>query len=545
MKIIILSMIISINSFSDEIVKKECGKLSSSLTGNKVHCVGISTEIDGVSQLQGLTSVSEPLQEWLWMSDKIKKTMIENSKKMKALNLTENSFLMAKAGFPNKEKDYEHSLKVDQYKAKYEDLYQATFDESMLYDAIQTCQKPTLGGIRMCSLEKMDELKLRYAGAQSKKLSILMSYPLLSNEKVRENIESDIDMQKRFLNGEMRDQYGDYHDFKNQQMIKRRESLTDIMIEGIDKTRVALKERQAKWAKLYEQNNKSAINEIEFKNGNRKKSPWEKYVDKYSSQVEEFQEDNTEYITELIAGSNIDEEMKNPYIGKAICSIYNRNLEQIEVDKRNQIILDTSLMVAPFLLGPIGLAARLATMGRFANWGVKGRIALAGSVEGGLLAKDLSDIQKTQDKCNGLKIRLLNSEEQARKLLPKNSPEFSKGAANIQQMEACEKELETQILVGAAGVALGPIAFVYGKGIRSMSKLPKDAKAVLSKFGKGRESNQLKKFLRTEDLSPGDMKAIQKDFQQFKKEKGLRGEELVAAYKKRYQERFGPPVCSI
>ncbi len=534
-------LLTSFNTKADKILKFECDKLNTTFSGSEISCIGVDQSSQHLNEAKQLTKISDPLQEWIWLADQIKKTMNANDQKMKSLESTKNSFSLAQKGYPNGGADELHMKKVEQYSYEYEDLFNATHSESMLHDALNSCYGAA--GFR-CRQSSIDDLKIKYAEAQSKKLAILMSYPLLSNNSIRENIEKEIDLVKDYNKGKG-ERFPTMNDFMASRKKERRNGFNKIMLEGIAKTKKALNKRQRKWNDLYKNNNNDALGEIKFQLGKREKGLFERTFQSYKGRSSDLQTDNTEMITELLAGINIKEQMSDPYVGKAICNIHNRNQDQIKIDRRNEIMLDGALMVAPFFLGPLGVAARLATMGRFANWGVKGRIMIAGTLEGGLIAKDLSDLSKTADKCNGLKIRLLNEEIESREVLNKDDPHFNSGAANVKQMTGCQKELENQILISVAGSALGPLAFMYGKAGRVAGKLTDKGSTILKRFRRGKDNNAVNKFFKSEGLSAADTKVLRVDFAKFKKESGLKGEELLASYKARYQKKYSVPTCRI
>lgn len=542
MKKIALLILILANSysFSDDIIKLECDKLKSSVQGNEVTCLDLNLDYSYIKKIEKLSSISEPLQEWMWLSDKMEKTISDNYKKKEVLEETEKSFKLAKKGYPNGAVDVEHLERVEEYAKQYEEIFKATRSESMLHDALNLCYGA--GGFR-CTHGKIDDLKIKYANAQSKKLSLLITYPLLSSEVVRESIEDEIDLYKKYNKGDV-EGYSSFDEFSSKRENTRRAGFHDVMLEGIGSTKEALASRQKKWKSLYKKSSNNATGDIKVQLGEKKQSFLEKTLfSSYKEKSQDLQTDNTEMITELLAGVDINNEIKNPYIGKSICNIHNRNQEQIKIDKRNQLVLDSALIVAPFFLGPLGLAARLATMGRFANWGVKGRIMVSGALEGGLIAKDLSDLSGTLDKCNGIKVRLLNTAE-VKSTSRLSNKERDSRSTNMQRMKSCQDELNTQLLVSIGGAALGPMAFMYSKASRAGAGLSKKGTSILSKFSMGRDNSAVKSMLKNENLSEVDLLAIQKDFKAFKKESGFSGDELMVKYKQRYDKKYSIS-CSI
>jgi hypothetical protein len=517
--------------YSSPHLESECDKLNSSLSGEDVKCLSFDHSSAHVGEINQLEEVSLPLQEWLWLNNQMKKKIIENKKKEKKLESIEKSFIAAKNNYPNAGADEAHFKKVEQYTGQYEALFQATHSESMLHDAMNLCYGA--GGFR-CPQSRLDDFKIKYAEAQSKKLAILMNYPLLSNNSIRESVEDEINTFKEYTNGKGK-RYSSMTDFTRARKIERRKSFKSVMLEGIDNTKDALDERQLRWRELYTEGNNDALGEINFKLGKRDKGFFEKSFSSYKGNVEDNQTDNAEMISEILSGIDLSKEFSNPYIGKAVCSIHSRNQEQLKIDNRNQMILDTTLMVAPFFLGPAGVAARVATMGRIANWGVKGRIAFAGIVEGGLIGYDRMELSKTADKCDGIKIQLFDTSVKDEKA----------GISKVEEMKQCQKDLETQILISNAGMALAPLAFMYSKAGTVVGKLSTEGSNILGKFTKVKEKNLLLNKLKAENLSVADTKAIQDDFLAFKKESGLKGDELVGQYKVRFDKKYSAPICKI
>lgn len=534
MKIIVL--LLSINfCFAATGIQKKCEHFKDALTGESIHCISLSASGDtDVDDIKNLGKVSGALQEWIWLKDKMENVMKDNDKKSKILNSTINSFKAAKDNYPAGARDVKNMKLVETYQRQYEVLYEAAVDEKKWHFRRESCN--TTGRSSFCSQTLKDDYELKIANARAKKLSILMTYPLLSNESIRETVENDVEFEENGALGEVK---------KRKEL--RRKNFVSQMLEGMDKVNLELNKRQSKWKQHYKKNNFGAKREIQSQSGKRKKGTYEKLFYSYEEENEDFQTDNTEMITELLMNSDLDKEMANPHIGRAICNIHNRNIKQQSIDDRNEMIWDGVLFVAPFFLGPIGGAQKLLSLGRVANWGMKGKYLVTGAIEAGLLANDYTQLSKTSDKCYGLQIGMLNSEELTREIIATDSNEFKESESNIERVSSCQEQLEDQTLIFFAGAAAGvtPFSSMYGYGKQTVIKLSKKSLNIVNRLSKTKDMNKLKGFLKQEGLSPGEFAMIKKDFDTFStKNPTLKGDDLIREYKLHYQKKYNP-VCKI
>lgn len=462
----------------------------------------------GLTSTDSLNQVAKSLQESVWITEKMAQLMNEDSKKEKFLLDTKIAFKAAQAGYPGKAADEGFLKTVETYQDQYEKLFDATKAESMLQAALNQCYGAA--GLR-CDLDRMDDLKVKYTEAQSKKLAILMSFPLLSTESVRDSIEDEIDLMNNYHKGKISG-YKDATEFNQSRKVARRQAFNNVMLEGLDETSKALKDRRSRWSELFGKN----LSTLEY----------EPHV--AHKKIEKLQKNNTQIVSELL--NNIDEkELVTSYSGSPVCSIYQRNKESIAIEERNKMILDGALMVAPFFLGPIGGAARLATLSRFAGWGVKGRVFVAAGVEGSLLAKDLVDLSNTADRCQDMSLSLIRPDES-----------FST-VSGIESVNSCQDELQNEIMMTVAGGTLAPIAFLH-TGTKA-SKLSAKSLNIIDKFKNGRSDKNLRAFLQNEKLPAEDIEALEAQFKAFKKESGLSGDEAVNEFKLKYKKLYDDDLC--
>lgn len=513
----------------------ECDSLSSSLTGSEVSCLGENYKLMELEQVSQLAHVSSSLQEWLWLSSQMQKKIRVNEDKKKVLNKVKNSFVQEKLGYPKGAANESDLKMVELYKSQYEKLFIATQNESFKHQALNSCYGA--GGFR-CSQTKIDDLKLQYLEAQSQKLSILMNYPLLSSSSVRETIESEISLYESYQEGELED-YSSLESFSQSRKLARRNNFTSVMLKGIEQTGKSLRKNQNDWKTFYIESKNSAQGEIDFQLGDRSKGFLEKYFSDYSKDSSSYQEDEAQLVSQLLSGVDVNEEFKDPYIGQAVCNIKKRNTKQLEFDAKKKAALDVALFAAPFFLGPIGGAARIATMGRFANWGIKGRLLISASVEGGILSNDFLDIKEASKKCDSIKVALLNTKVTSSSL----SGQESTSSTDMDSLFNCEQELANQILVTQAGAIIAPISLINSKSVSKT--LSQKGLRVLNKFNETRSHRFVNKLIKSERLSESDALAIKSDFKKFSQKSKLTGKDLEVEYRNYFNSKYEQDICKI
>jgi hypothetical protein len=519
--VFILSFLLCSSSFAS--IENKCAEIQSDQNSEKFVCYGLDTGPEVSEKLKQVKTLSTSLQEWLWLNDKLEKGIQENKEKKQMLEETKQVFSDSIAGYPD-EKKFLHQFKmVENYKMKYEELYQATKKESSARKWIQSCFGP---GGNTCPPVELNDYKIELAKYQAKKLTILMSYPLLSSAIFKESIEGD---QADFVNfrAKKKDGHNNIGEFEEFQKNERKMKFSNLMLKGIDDIDAAMKKRDEKWRRFQHKYNKVGI---------------KNFIDKSKTKVGSFhvretvarvQREESGIINEVLLGIDLDKEVNNPYLGKAICQIRQRQDNQVSNEERSQMILDGTLMIAPFFLGPLGAAARLASMGRIASWGVKGRYLAAGAVEGSLLGYDQYEISKKTEQCQNNYINSLG-----------HNKDLADYDRKIKLTKSCEEDLEQQIFFSIAGAALMPVAFIGGKSLKAMGKFSKESQSLAQSLNRAENSKQLKGVFDEFNLPKSDRVALEKEFEKLQGTSKLNREVLLVKFRKDLQERL-KGACSL
>lgn len=400
----IFSFLLCSSSFAS--VKEKCEQMKSDQNPDKFICYGINVSPDVSEKLKDVKSINTSLQEWLWLNEKLEESIAENVDKVKILNDTRYAFQDSIAGYPNEKKFSENFRMVENYKTKYEELYEASKQESRVQELIDNCIG--IFGGKTCNKDKLNDLNIRLVKHQASKLTILMSYPLLSSAVLKESTESDVAdfLDFRLENRKSPDKIVEFEKKTKKSKAKK---FSTLMLKGIGEIDEAMEKRDKKWRKFQQKYNRVGLQS--FINDKQKSGVAPRHR---KATIERIQREETGIMNEILLGVDLNKELNNPYLGKAICQINQRQESELLREDRNQMTLDVALMVAPFFLGPLGVAARLAslgraaTMGRVANLVGKGKYLASASVEAGLIGYDGYDVSKKSAECQSNYLRSLN-----------------------------------------------------------------------------------------------------------------------------------------
>lgn len=421
-----------LNIKADDLIDLKCQEYEANVSVQNLKCseVEMSNENPYLDTLKESENITEDLQQWLWLTDKISKILNEDENKLKQLDVLNEIFDSANKGYEKGQGDpFEKFKFVQDYFHQEELLYETYREEEFINQALNTCYSAK--GF-FCTQEKMDDFKQTLKELESKRISIQMLYPLLSH----------VDIQKD-LSQQAKDGLNKTKDELTKERYQRASTFPTKMLEiGID-IKEKLIDKIGKWKNFSHKNDEFKSKKITTRKKSRSNAT--------KSDFEELQYDNSALIEEIFLRENLENDLSNPFLGTSICHLYKENSKNKKTHQLNQNYLNAAIFVAPFFLGPVGVGARLAVVAKVARLEKYGHYIAVGGIEAGLLTSDVNEMSKQSEICNDLNTQMYFSQ---------NVFTQEEWKEKQEQFQSCQEELEDQIYFSAVGIALAPLGLV-------------------------------------------------------------------------------------
>lgn len=453
-------------SAAENFIPKTCleKKENIKIQKNQINCH--SNQSDFVLKIKEgyLDKLNSTLKDWSWVEGKVEELIRLRTFELRTYKPLYRHLAFDDAATPEIKKQH------NKFKSDFDLLLQTAKDIHIVQTKINILQKDKLGYLAPDLFENYKQL-------QTLKMSILNRNPILGGEEIEKLIKTSIE----------KDHSPPLSDFNESFKLDLQKYLLNQR-DTVDK---------------YE--NFKMKSEYQF---DRKGDHFKMYSDELAS-------NNPDIIQDIFSSGIADEDFNDPLFTQSACGYLGKMYTHQKKERLKKTVIETSLFVAPFLLGEIGLVSRALNLGKLLRFGslmgeesaiMIPRLMSAGvgTLSLGLNVKETFNLKEVCKKQYGL-YGLKPTQE------------------SYESLKACREEYDTNLMITAAGVgaASGAVAF------KNLSPLLRSA------FVKNLEQTQPKKAsafsLLAKDFGLGTNKQIKDEIESMKKIT-LKNKEKLSEY---------------
>lgn len=398
-------LVFSTKIFSFEgVLPKSCSVKSENLKiqKNQITCSVDQSDSAFRIKLSYLDKLNGSLKDWSWIESKVEQLI-----KLRSFELATYKPLYRVLAFDDKPTD---EIKKQQLKFKndFDFLLQTTKEIDVVLKKISILEKDKLGYIA-------PDLFVQYKQLQMLKISILNRSPILGGEEVEKLIKTSIEKESSPSIQQFNDAFK--YDLQKYLLGQR---------DTIDK---------------YQTFKLKSEYQLDLSGK------------KFKTFTENIASDSSEIVQDIFSSGIADDDFSDPLFTHSACSYLEKMYSFQKREKIKETIIETSLFVAPFLLGEVGVVSRALNLGKLLRFGgvlTKETAAMVPRLMGpglsvfsvGLNASEVYDFKKHCEKQYGLY-------------------GLKPTLESYSSLKACREEYDSKLVIMATGVGIvsGGVAF--------------------------------------------------------------------------------------